>query len=126
MNSLVVEKVDILKEIKTIQSNKDIRSKLIKDNADIFAEFVLTSFNNSIEQSAFPSRLKLENIKSVQEKLKKLKRLFTYRTIFYQIFLKYTRSSCLNKCLNILNHFYQNISVDSEKDSVPNIVFYQC
>ena len=42
------------------------------------------------------------------------------------MFLKYMRSSCLNKCLNILNNFYRNISVDSGRDSAPNTVFYQC
>ena len=40
---MVVEKEEILKEIETIQSNKDIPCKLIKDNADIFSEFVLTA-----------------------------------------------------------------------------------
>ena len=39
-----------------LQSNKaiksvDIPSKLIKDHADIFAEFVFTSLNECIEQS---------------------------------------------------------------------------
>ena len=46
-NFSFVEKVDILKEIKMLQSNKatkntDIPTKLIKDNADIFAEIVFT------------------------------------------------------------------------------------
>ena len=41
---LASKTVDILKEIEILQSNnatqnKDIPSKLIKDNADIFAEF---------------------------------------------------------------------------------------
>ena len=47
------EKVDILKEIKMLQSNKatqntDIPTKLIKDNADIFAEFVFINFRKCI------------------------------------------------------------------------------
>ena len=51
-----VEKVDILNEIKMLQSNKvtqntDIPTKLIKDNADIFAEFIFVSFNKCIERS---------------------------------------------------------------------------
>ena len=55
------EKVDILKEIKMLQSNKatqntDIPTKLIKDNADIFAEFVFISLNKCIEQSVLPSK----------------------------------------------------------------------
>ena len=53
-----VEKVDILNEIKMLQSNKvkqntDIPTKLIKDNADIFAEFIFVSLNKCIEQSVF-------------------------------------------------------------------------
>ena len=60
-NSSFVEKVDILKEINMLQSNKatqnvNIRTKLIKGNADIFAEFVFISLNKCIEQSVFPSK----------------------------------------------------------------------
>ena len=67
------EKVDILKEIKMLQSNKatqntDIPTKLIKDNADIFAEFIFISLNKCIEQSVFPSKLKLANITPVHKK----------------------------------------------------------
>ena len=52
-NFSFVEKVDILKEIKMLQSNKarqntDIPIKLIKDNADIFAEFIYISLNKCI------------------------------------------------------------------------------
>ena len=52
-NFLFVEKVDILKEIKMLQSNKviqnaDISSKLIKDNAEIFAGFIFISALNSL------------------------------------------------------------------------------
>ena len=47
-NFLFVEKVDVLKEIKMLQSNKalqntNIPTKLIKGNADIFANFVLSA-----------------------------------------------------------------------------------
>ena len=56
-----------------LQSNKatpnaNTPTKLIKDNADIFPEFVF-------EQSVFPSRLKLANVTPAHKKtLKKLKR----------------------------------------------------
>ena len=60
-NSSFVEKVDILNEIKMLQSNKatqntDIPTTLIKGNADIFAEFVFISLNKCIEQSVLPSK----------------------------------------------------------------------
>ena len=130
-NFSFAEKVDILKEIKMLLSNKatqntDIPTKLIKDNADIFAEFVFISLNKCIEQSVFPSKLKLANITPVHKKTQKAQKKITDLSVFCQIFLKYMRSSCLNKCLNILNLLYRNISVDSGRDTVPNIFYYQC
>ena len=131
-NFLFVEKVDIVKEIKMLQSNKatqntDIPTKLIKNNADIFAEFIFLSLNKCIEQSIFPSKLKLANIAPVhKKKTQKAQKKITDLSVFYQIFLKHMRSSCLNKCLNNLNFFFRNISVDSGRDTVPNIVYYQC
>ena len=75
-NFSFVEKTDILKEIKILQSNKatqniDIPTKLIKDNADIFAEFIFINLNKCIEQSVFPSKLKLANITPVHKKASK-------------------------------------------------------
>ena len=125
VNFSLVEKINILKEIKMLQSNKvtqntDIPTKLIKDNADIFAQFVFISFKKCIEQSVFPSKLKLANIIPVHKAQKAQKRLQTC-----QYFVKYL-NKCLNKCLNILNLFYRNISVDLGSNSVPNIAYYQC
>ena len=59
-----------------LQSNKatqniDIPTKLIKDNADIIAEFIFTSLNKCIEQSVFPSKLKLANVTPVHKKSSK-------------------------------------------------------
>ena len=78
-NFSFVEKVDILKEIKMLQSNKatqntDILTKLIKDNADIFVEFDFIGLSKCIQQSVFPSKSKLVNITPVHKKLKQLKR----------------------------------------------------
>ena len=104
------EKVDILKEIKMLQSNKGTQNtntptKLIKGNADIFVEFILISLSKCIEQPVFPSKLKLVNIKPVHKKPQKAQKKITDLSVFRQILLKYMRSSCLNKCLTILNLF---------------------
>ena len=48
--------------------NTDNPTKLIKDNADIFAEFIFISLNKCIEQSVFPSKLKLANITPAHKK----------------------------------------------------------
>ena len=72
-NFSFVEKEDILKETKILQSNKatqntDIPNKLSKDNADIFPEFIFISLNKCIEKSVFPSKLELANITPVHKK----------------------------------------------------------
>ena len=65
-NISLVEKLDIVKEIKMLQSNKasqntdKVLTKLIKGNTDIFTNFFI-SLNKSIKQSAFPWKLKLAN-----------------------------------------------------------------
>ena len=56
-----------------MQSNKsteitDILTKCIKDSADIFADFVFLNLDNCIEQSVFPSVVKLTNIVPVHKK----------------------------------------------------------
>ena len=55
-----VVKEEILKEILSLDSSKvsldtDIPTKILKDNADIFSDFFLSGFNNSITTSIFPS-----------------------------------------------------------------------
>ena len=46
----------------------DIPSKIIKENADIFASFLHSSFNASVTNSEFPSLLKQANITPVFKK----------------------------------------------------------
>ena len=48
-----------MKEIKNLKPNKatqitDIPTKLIKENSDIFADFIFENLNESISQSVFP------------------------------------------------------------------------
>ena len=46
----------------------DIPSKIVKENADIFASFLHSSFNTSVTNSEFPSVLKQANITPVFKK----------------------------------------------------------
>ena len=67
------KKNDILKEIKNLQINKatqdsDIPTKLIKNNLDLFVNFIFTNLNYSIAQSTFSSLLKLATITTVYKK----------------------------------------------------------
>ena len=130
-NFSFVEKVDILKDIKMLQLNKatqnaDIPTKLIKDNEDIFAEFVFISFNKCIEQSVFPSKLKLVNITPVHKKCSKSSK-DNYRpvSILSNISILYEKFM-FKQMSEYFESFLSKYRVDSGRDSVPNIVFYQC
>ena len=64
---------EITKEIRKLDPSKashdnDIPTKIIKENADIFSEFICMSVNHSIDNNIFPSTLKLANITPVFKK----------------------------------------------------------
>ena len=42
--------------------------KIIKDNIDIFSEFILHNFNNSLFDATFPSELKKADVTSIFKK----------------------------------------------------------
>ena len=78
-NFSFVDKKDILKEIKNLKVNEvtqntGIPIKLIEENSDIFADFIIENLNDSISQSVFPSALKLANITPVHKKDSKSKK----------------------------------------------------
>ena len=54
--------------------NTDFSTNLIKENSDIFADFIFENLNDSISQSVFPSALKLVNITPVHKKDSKSKK----------------------------------------------------
>ena len=133
-NFLFVDKEDILKEIKNLKANKatqntdDIPTKLIKENPDIFADFIFENLNDSISHSVFPSALKLANIKPAHEKDSKSKKdhyrpisVLPYISKIYERFLFKQISEYFEQFLS-----KYHINVDSEKVSVHNIVCYQC
>ena len=68
-----VQRTQILNEITQLNSSKsgqrtDIPTKIIKQNSDIFANFTLKSFNQSVANFIFPSSLKNGDITSVFKK----------------------------------------------------------
>ena len=68
-----VQRTQILKEITQLNSSKagqstDMPTKIIKKNSDIFADFIVTSFNQSVANSIFPSSLKNADITPVFKK----------------------------------------------------------
>ena len=68
-----VAKEEIFRDILNLDVSKacqdtNITSKIIKENADIFASFLHSSFNTSVTNSEFPSSFKQANITSVFKK----------------------------------------------------------
>ena len=64
---------EILIEINSLDTSKspqseDIPFKIIKDNADIFANFILQNFNKCIIDGKFPDQLKKADVSPVYKK----------------------------------------------------------
>ena len=62
-----------MKEINNLNNTKasqdtDIPTKIIKENSEIFVDFLKNSFNNSVDTNEFPSEMKLANITPVHKK----------------------------------------------------------
>ena len=68
-----ITKEDVINEIKNLDGSNasqedDIPTKIIKENSDIFSNFICQSFNNMIDVCIFPTSLKLANITPVYKK----------------------------------------------------------
>ena len=76
---LAFEEIDLAsigKEIHNLKLNKpsqssDFSTKIVKENTDIFAEFLWKSISSSIKSSTFPSSLKLGRCDTLTQKRKK-------------------------------------------------------
>ena len=69
----LVERDEIIKEINNLKTNKatqstDIPTELIKENSDIFGDFIFENFNNSVFYLNFPSPMKNAIITPVYRK----------------------------------------------------------
>ena len=75
----------------------DIPAKAIKDNSDIFVDFLLSSFNGLVSKSTFLSILKQANITSVfKNGDRKLKDSYD-QLVSYQTYLQYLSVVYLDK-----------------------------
>ena len=83
-----VEK-EILKLDKTKASQKtDIPARIIKENIDIFADFLCMSINNAIKSSSFPSSLKLAGVTSVKKNGKRISKKILGQKVFCLHYIK--------------------------------------
>ena len=105
-----VTKEDVIKEINNLDASKasqedDIPTKIIKENSDIFSNFICQSFSNMIDVYIFPTSLKLANITPVYKKgSKNSKENYTPVSILPNISKIYER--CLFKPIS---NYFENI-----------------
>ena len=64
---LPVDKNTVIKEIRKLKSSKpvqdtDIHVKILKENAEVFAEYIYLQYNEAISSSNFPNCFKFANI----------------------------------------------------------------
>ena len=83
-----INRQEILGEISKSQTSKpcqdiDIPTKIIKEDADIFADILLTCFNDSAEKSNFPSSLKKANIMPVSKKVTEILKITTDQSVYF-------------------------------------------
>ena len=103
--------------------NSDIQIKIVKENVDIFCDFVCTSFNSSVSKSKLPGNLKLADITHPYKKGKK-----DIKANYRPVSILQNLSKIFEKC--IFKHIFsitycESINVVLGKVSVPNIAFSQ-
>ena len=64
-------------DVKKACQDTDISTKIIRENCDIFADFIFQIFNNGIASSVFSARVKNANITSFHKKDSKTSNLIT-------------------------------------------------
>ena len=99
-----ITKEDVIKEINLDASKAsqedDIPTKIIKENSDIFSNFLCQSFNNMIDVCIFPTSLKLANVTPVYKKGSKNSKE-NYRPISILPNISKIYERCLFKAISI-------------------------
>ena len=97
-----VAKEEIFREILNLDVSKacqdtDIPSKIIKENSDIFASFLHSSFNTSVTNSEFPSVLKQANITPVFKKGRDILKITIDQLVSCLMCVRYLNDACFAK-----------------------------
>ena len=105
-----ITKEYVIKEIKNLDASKasqedDIPTKIIKENSDIFSNFIYQSFNNIIDVCIFPTSLKLANITPVNKKGSKNSKE-DYRSVIILPNISKIYKRCLFKPVS---YYFENI-----------------
>ena len=116
-NTFSFQKVSYEKALKEIQKldarkacqNTDVSTKIIKNNSDIFGDFIYQNFNDAIENDMFPKILKNANVSPVFKKGS-----------------RNCETNQTNKSQNFLMKYYLSTNAVSEKALAHSTVWHQC
>ena len=114
MDLASIEKESHNLKIDKASPSLDIQTKIIKENVDIFVEFLWKSINSSNKSFTFPSCLKSPDVTPLQQKGKK-DRKENYRPVT----ILPTLPTCLVRSLLISIRYFRNINIVSERGTVP-------
>ena len=112
----VLNKIRKLQTATTIQQI-DIPAKILKENSEVFVRYFHKNTNFCIENSIFPSDLKVADVTPAFKRNQRLQKITTDPLAFYQIYLKYMndvftikfRLTLVKSDLTINVNFAQNL-----------------
>ena len=129
-NFSCIDKNTVLKEIGGLSTTKasqdnDLPVKILKENADYFAEFICFQFNDSVNSSKFLSSFKCANITPIFKNESRCHKT-NYRTVSVLPIVSkvFEKKQSTVACCRILKKFSQNSSMVSGNASVPNTVSF--
>ena len=111
----------VFEETNLASIKKEIHN--VKENIDIFAEFLWKSISSSIKSSTFPSCLKSADVTHLHEKVIKDKKGNYSPVGILQLCLNVLKNAYLGRCLLVSIKYFQNINIVLERDIVLNNVF---
>ena len=126
-----IGKEEILKEILNLDASKacqdtDVPTKILKENADIFADFLHSSFNEFVKKLEFPSVLKQANITPVFKKgERECKNNYRPVSILSNV-SKILEGIMFRQISNYMDFSFLSINVDLGKDIALNNIFCPC
>ena len=118
------------KEIKNLNLNKavydsDIPVKILKENADFFADYIYLQFNEAVDSSKFADFfLSLQTLQQYLSKVHEIKRKTTGQSVFCLSFQKFLKRLFASNSQITLIIFYQKFNVVLEKAAALNIVSF--
>ena len=122
-------RAEIEKNIRNLDISKacqenDIPTKIIKENCEIFAEFIESNFSYNIEEAEFPDMLKMADIKPIYKKISRNEK-GNYRpvSVLPNLSKVYEKEFYLNKCHHFLKIFCLNTNAVSERVLALNIAY---